>query len=110
MIDGWEMMNDLNPLVDDALEDPDQDGHSNLGEFLSDSNPQDALDVPPIKADFDYDLDADGVDLLDIILEMGATDCTPGDPCAGDLDGDGDVDDIDLMLFAEDFGRVLRKL
>ena len=106
MIDGWEVMNDLNPLADDAWEDPDQDGYSNLGEYLSDSSPQNSLDIPPIKADFDYDLDADGVDLLDIILEIGATDCTPGDPCAGDLDGDGDVDEFDLMLFAEDFGRV----
>ncbi len=106
MIDGWEVMNDLNPLVDDVLEDPDQDGHSNLGEFLSGSNPLDKQDIPPLKADFNYDLDADGLDLIDIILDVAAGDCAPGVFCAADLDGDGDVDDVDLMLFAEDFGRV----
>ena len=34
MWDGWEVNNSLNPLVDDADEDPDEDGLTNLQEYL----------------------------------------------------------------------------
>ncbi len=40
MPDNWELEYGLNPLVNDADQDPDEDGKSNLDEFLSGSNPQ----------------------------------------------------------------------
>jgi len=46
MTDGWELMHSLNPFVNDADEDPDGDGYSNLAEFLAGSDPQSAASVP----------------------------------------------------------------
>lgn len=40
MPDNWELENGLNPLMDDADLDPDNDGKTNLYEFLAGSNPQ----------------------------------------------------------------------
>jgi hypothetical protein len=40
MPDNWELDNGLNPLVNDANQDPDEDGKSNLDEFLAGSDPQ----------------------------------------------------------------------
>ena len=40
MPDVWEKLYDLDPLVDDASEDPDCDGYSNLEEYLAGTNPQ----------------------------------------------------------------------
>ena len=39
MPDAWEIQYGLDPLVDDAAEDADLDGISNLDEFLNDSDP-----------------------------------------------------------------------
>jgi hypothetical protein len=105
MPDGWEVYNNFNPLVDDdALEDADQDGYSNLREYLSESDPWDDQDLPPFIADVDADNDCDGYDLAMFMLEYG-DDCDTV-PCDYDLDHDGDVDEIDLFLFAEDYGRI----
>ena len=41
--DAWEQANGLNHLVNDGSADPDQDGLTNLQEFLAGTNPQDAL-------------------------------------------------------------------
>ena len=38
--DAWELVNGLNPLVRDAHEDPDEDGKTNLDEFLDGTDPQ----------------------------------------------------------------------
>ena len=39
MTDGWEVSNGLDPLVNDAFEDVDSDGLTNLQEFYAGSNP-----------------------------------------------------------------------
>ena len=106
MLDGWEVNNNLSPLDDDALLDSDNDGFCNLREFLSQSDPWDDQDIPQMMADFDFDDDADGIDMTTLIVEFGRNDCSPADPCECDLDGDGDVDDVDLILFSEDYGRI----
>ena len=104
MLDGWEVDNNFDPLVDDALEDADQDGYCNLREYLSGSDPWDDQDLPAIIADVDTDNDCDGSDLAMLISEYGRDDCDIV-PCSCDMDLDDDVDEIDLFLFSEDFGR-----
>ena len=105
MPDGWEVNNSFDPLVDDALEDADQDGYSNLREYLSGSAPWDDQDLPSLIADVDADNNCDGYDLAMFMLEYGHDDCDAV-PCDYDADLDGDVDEIDLFLFAEDYGRI----
>jgi len=39
MPDSWENMHNLNPLIDDASQDPDEDGVSNLNEYLGGTEP-----------------------------------------------------------------------
>jgi hypothetical protein len=43
--DGWEVEHDLDPLRNDALEDADGDGATNLDEYLWDTNPRDDSDA-----------------------------------------------------------------
>ncbi|NHJ49924.1 MAG: hypothetical protein FK733_19180 [Asgard group archaeon] len=42
MPDGWEVNNGLDPLVDDAGDDEDSDGLSNVGEYNNNTDPNDA--------------------------------------------------------------------
>ena len=52
MPDGWEVNNNLNPLVDDSNLDPDNDGISNLSEYLAGSDPNlDDSSPPPVEFD-----------------------------------------------------------
>ncbi|MHC4867457.1 MAG: right-handed parallel beta-helix repeat-containing protein, partial [Planctomycetota bacterium] len=46
MPDGWEVDHNLAPLVADDGNDPDQDSHTNLGEYLHGSDPCDVNSVP----------------------------------------------------------------
>ncbi|MBB3059220.1 putative Ig domain-containing protein [Microbulbifer rhizosphaerae] len=46
MDDGWEVQHGLNPTLDDAEDDLDGDGYSNLEEFASGSDPVDASSIP----------------------------------------------------------------
>ncbi len=48
MPDGWEVLNSLDPLVNDSLGDPDNDNLSNLEEYQNNTDPN------------DYDSDDDG--------------------------------------------------
>lgn len=56
MPDGWEILYGLDPLVDDAALDPDDDGLSNLEEFIN--------GLHPINADTDHDGMPDGWELI----------------------------------------------
>ena len=105
MADGWEVDNGLAPLVNDAFDDGDGDGYSNLREFLSGSSPWDDQDLPAILADFATENVVDGSALYILIDEFDRADCSVGDPCSCDLNADGMVDEIDLYLFSEDYGR-----
>lgn len=40
MPDGWEVNHSLDPLTDDSALDPDNDGVSNLNEYLNGTDPQ----------------------------------------------------------------------
>jgi hypothetical protein len=50
MPDAWEQANGLNPSINDASADPDQDGQTNVQEFLAGTNPQDVLNYLRITA------------------------------------------------------------
>ena len=45
MIDGWEVSNNLNAVLDDSYIDSDGDRHSNINEYIAGTNPQDINDV-----------------------------------------------------------------
>ena len=45
MKDGWEFVNGLNPLLNDADMDADQDGHDNISEYIAGMNPNDSESV-----------------------------------------------------------------
>ena len=106
MDDGWEEYYGLNPTVDDAFLDSDGDGFSNIREYLSQTNPDNNDEIPPVEADFDQDEDSDGLDLGAFVVEWDRHDCSEENPCTCDLDGDGDVDIVDLLFVIEDFGRM----
>ncbi len=46
MTDGWEVDNNLDPLVDDTGQDPDSDGFTNLEEFSAGTDPWDPASFP----------------------------------------------------------------
>lgn len=46
MPDYWEELNSLNPFMNDANEDPDEDGFNNLIEYKRGTNPQDSTSHP----------------------------------------------------------------
>ncbi len=108
MDDKWEDDNKpyTNPLdPDDGMDDPDNDGYSNLREYLAGTLPGDGGSAPSgVLADPDGDLDCDGEDMAVLVDEFGRTDCSEATPCYADLNNDGAVDETDLFLFTEDFG------
>ena len=109
MPDGWEVDYGLNPLVNDALVDSDQDGVSNLDEFNNDIDPTnedsdedgvfDGWELEygynPLVNDSSDDSDSDGASLLDEFTY----DC---DPTMNDTDMDGLLDGEEIHTFHTD--------
>ena len=50
MTDGWEVQYNLNPMVDDASEDADGDGYTNIEEYRGLSDPRDDNSLPKPKS------------------------------------------------------------
>lgn len=50
MPDGWEVQYYLNPLINDASEDADGDGYSNLEEYRGQSDPRDGDSLPILRS------------------------------------------------------------
>ncbi len=48
MPDSWEIENNLDPLTDDAHEDPDEDGFTNLQEYLAGTDPRNPNSFPSL--------------------------------------------------------------
>ena len=72
MDNAWEIDHGLDPNRFDAAEDLDNDGWSNLSEFLAGTSPDDAssFPIPQLDVTFDYDGDATNVTSL-IALSYG---------------------------------------
>jgi len=81
MPDGWEALNGLNPLVDDAEEDPDDDGLLNFEEFEEFTK--------PLNADSDNDLLSDG-DEVKVCFTS---------PLNNDTDADGVMDGVEYHTY-----------
>ncbi len=119
MPDVWENSYNLDPLVDDASDDPDGDGFTNLDEYNNGTDPQ-VYDVAATVIDNDIDADSDG----DLILQdTGTSEVTiwtmqdaarAGSASQGQqngyiLVGSGDIDrdnDVDLV-FNDASGNVI---
>ena len=82
MPDGWEVSEGLDPLTNDAVQDPDTDGLSNLDECHSGSDPHDS------------DTDDDGLTDQDEVEQYGSI------PYLSDSDNDGLSDYQEVMIFA----------
>jgi hypothetical protein len=105
MDDTWESNHGLNVGVNDASDDPDNDGLSNIQEFAANTNPQ--------QADTDGDGLEDGAEVSVHYTNPAAADTdndgltdgqevnvTGTDPLVADTDGDGlsDGDEVNLHL------------
>jgi len=87
-------------------EDFDEDGFSNMREFLAGSDPTDPGSIPPCWADMSSDGDVDGEDLAIFATDFQPLDCLGAPPCRCDLDLDELVNEMDLHFLSEDYGRV----
>lgn len=105
MPDGYEAVNGLNPLADDAFDDNDNDGYSNIREYLSGSSPEDMFSLPDMIGDFDDDGDTDAQDLLEMIRKLWTARSLSSGFSPSDFNKDGVVDFFDLRIFSEDYGR-----
>lgn len=102
--DGWEVVKGLNPLVDDAAEDPDEDGLTNLEEYLNNANPfvndtdfDGLLDGEEVNVYLTcpYNPDSDGDDLDDgkeVLVYFS-------DPMDADTDDDGLKDGEEVLIY-----------
>ncbi|WP_337833622.1 DUF4114 domain-containing protein [Desulfonema magnum] len=102
MPDVWENWYDLNTSVNDANQDKDADGYSNLQEFQADTMPNDPEDYPDGSepADTDGDGVADDADNCPSVANPDQTnsdDDETGDACDTDDDNDGTPDETDAF-------------
>ncbi|MHA1686725.1 MAG: hypothetical protein ACTSYD_10015 [Candidatus Heimdallarchaeaceae archaeon] len=108
MNDGWEMLNGLNPLLDDAGEDLDADNLTNIQEYQNSTNPHDSDtdhdDMPdgwevqygldPLTNDASDDHDGDG-------LSNQAEYHYGTNPLNPDTDGDGYTDNEEIAAWTD---------
>ncbi len=111
MLDGWEINNGLNPLVDDSATDLDGDGLTNLEEYEAGTDPNDAdsdddglTDGDEVNLYYtdplisDYDLDSDG----DSLTNVEEVDIHETDPNDSDSDDDGLTDGEEINTYSTD--------
>ena len=111
MPDGWEINNNLNPLLANAIADPDFDFLSNLGEYQHGSDPYDRdsdddglTDGEEVNtynsSPIDTDTDDDGISDYDEVTTHGT------DPTLSDTDEDGVNDGIELGAGTDPLDRL----
>jgi hypothetical protein len=107
MDDAWERNHNLDPGFDDADEDPDEDGSSNIEEYRGGTDPQDdtSYPIPPCPGDLNEDGNVNAIDLATFALEFGRINCSHIQPCQGDMIVNGVVDGNDLYSLVSDFGK-----
>jgi len=105
MPDGWEVAYSLNPLVNDAADDPDGDGLSNLQEYQNNTNPENSdTDADGLKDGWEVSYGLDPVatnesqqdpdnDSLNNIEEQNYG----TNPLLADSDGDGCSDGSEIL-------------
>jgi hypothetical protein len=102
MSDTWEIAysntaNGLDPTVDDAMADNDDDGMTNLEEYLTGHNPL----LPDVDGDFNHDRNVNFLDLAVFCSHWLEQDCNDPNWCEGaDLDHSNKVDFMDFAAFA----------
>jgi len=80
MPDDWEIIHGLNPLLDDAVRDPDADGISNLNEYLGGTDPNIFEEFfKPEQPDLLSPSDAQVVPLTPVLQTGAFTDPDPAD-------------------------------
>ncbi|RKY40232.1 MAG: hypothetical protein DRP81_09640, partial [Candidatus Omnitrophota bacterium] len=90
----WEEIYGLNPQSDDSAEDIDNDGLTNLEEYLNRTNPK------------NWDTDGDGYsDGEEVAKGSDPLDPNSMPAIPGDLNSDGNVDYTDFNLFLDAFGK-----
>lgn len=89
----------------DPAADFDNDGFSNLREYLCGSHPVDTERIPRCLADLFLDGDVDGKDLVIFTEEYEDYFGLYCPECTFDMDGDGEITGWDFLFFTEDFGR-----
>ena len=125
--DRWEIANDLDPEVNDAAEDPDGDGLTNLDELRRGSDPHkgdtdgdglndlvetgtgvfvsaDDTGSSPTNADTDQDGLADAVETgTGQFVDSADTGTDPNEANSGDTDNDGFLDTTEISLGSDLF-------
>ncbi len=102
MSDVWENWYDLDASVNDANEDKDADGYSNVQEFQADTMPNDPEDHPDESGPVDTDGDgvADDADNCPSVAnpdQANSDDDGMGNACDTDDDNDGTPDETDAF-------------
>ncbi len=93
------------PYDVDWAADFDNDGFSNIREYLAGSHPVDTERIPRCWADLFRDGDVDGKDLAIFTEDYAEYFGYVCPDCTFDMDGDEDIDEWDFLFFTEDFGR-----
>jgi hypothetical protein len=102
--DGWEIANNLDPLVHDSANDPDNDNSTNLEEYSNGTDPHDSdtdddgmpdgweitYSLNPLSDDSTADADGDNLDNIDEYT-IGS------DPTDTDTDNDGLNDKLEFL-------------